>query len=62
MPTADDGGAGEDDHGGERMRERTAGLVAQQPEVEGDVIQVDGDGRDESRDIELTRQLDEAAR
>jgi hypothetical protein len=37
------------------MRERTLGLVAQQPEVEGNVIQVDGDGRDESRDIELTR-------
>ena len=60
MATADNRGTGKDKHGGKGMRDRALELVPQQSEVDGYVIQVDGDGRDETRDIEPTRHVDEA--
>ena len=60
MPTTDSRGAGKDKHGRKGMRDRALVLDPQQSEVEGYVIQVDSDGRNESRDIEPTRHVDEA--
>ena len=42
------------------MRHRALGLVSQQPEVERYVIRIDGDRRDERRDVEAARRVDEA--
>jgi len=42
------------------MRHRTLGLVSQQPEIQRYVIRIDGDRRDERRDVEAARRVDEA--
>ena len=60
MATADNRGTGKDKHGGKGMRDRALELVPQQSEVDGYVIQVDSDGRNETRDIKPTRHIDEA--
>jgi hypothetical protein len=43
------------------MRDRPPLLATQQPKVISYVIQVDGHGRDETRDVETTRRVDEAS-
>ena len=53
-------GTGHRYHSGQGVRDRPLVLVSKQPEVEGYVIQVNGDGRDEGRDAEATRHVDEA--
>ena len=42
------------------MRDRALGLVSQQPEVQRNVIHIDGDRRDERRDVEAARRGDKA--
>jgi hypothetical protein len=60
MPTTGSRGTGKHNHRGKGMCDRALGPVRQQSKVEGYVIQVDGDGRKESRHIEATRHVDEA--
>ena len=49
MATADDRSTGNDKHGGKGMRDRALELIPQQSAVDGYVIQVDSDGRNETR-------------
>ena len=60
MATTDNRGTGKDKHVGKGVRDRALKLVPQQFEVAGYVIQVDSGGRNETRDIEPTRHVDEA--
>ena len=60
VPSADSCGAGNNNHGQKGMRDRALILVPQQPEVKGYVIQVDGDGRNETGDIKPARHVNQA--
>ena len=59
VPSADGRGTGNDKRGQKGMRDRALVRVPQ-PEVKGYVIQVDGDGRNETGDIKPTRHVNQA--
>ena len=61
VPATGRRGGDEHGHGGQGMRHRALGLVSQQPEVQRYVIRIDGDRRDERRDVEAARRVDEAS-
>ncbi len=60
MPTTDSGSNHKHNHGSKGVREGASVLDSQESEVERYVIQVDSDGRNESRDVEATGCVDEA--
>ena len=59
MPTTYNRGNGHHDHGAKGVRDWALPVVPQQPEVERYVVQVDGRGRDQSRDVKTTRHAHE---
>ena len=60
MPVTGSRSGGEHCHRGKGMSDRALVGVRHQPQVDGDVIEVDGHGRNESGDVEAARYIDDA--
>jgi len=60
VPSAGHRGDRKHDHSGQGMRDRALTSRPQPPKVEGYVIEVDGHGGDQGRDVEAAWRLDEA--